>query len=646
MDLVVESWAQELGAMEGTEAQSLTGQEHPPRNKLYNLGAYNFEYDGTAPVETGSLPPFARPLPFAPSKQMIFEIYFFRQLYDYLVSRFSRMDLPLVAVRNMSIKLMHTFQLPGALEVNFFGDLKKPFCTWSDIQWELLRKGHPQIRLSLAERIYLTLSHEESSKVAKGWFYFVMLVTVANMTKIMFPEVAAYLCDEVGLDQMRGECSTDFDSFCIMVFSLDYFTKLFCSPFVRMEVVEANVQIFCTEDMVVKPLSSMGRVSHFALQGDAIVDLVAILPWWMEFLVGNLLPGASFLRVIRLARLMRIFKSAKYLDMVQVLGLTLWKSMVMVAYLFILILVISLIAGCLLQQFEKENGEEVFQTVPRAGFWIFSRLISMGDVPNVAGKVQSKSGITVLAGTLTLKGVMWIVPIAHIKKIFTKEYSHVTRERELRMQIRDQVLDMTTGGDHKLLTSPTGVTCGLLWMKLGERRAKAQLPLPIQRSEQITVEDPLEVPLVVAFTDGTAVGEVLVRMTWVPGPEMKEKEALPSGALTVSILKLSLDKGASPESITWEIPIQAFGCVSRVVNLREVSNQRTFQINWNGAAGTADAQRAAGEQKGSREQVQPYALVKDFQAQVLHLLHEQGKQLRSQEELLTQQEDRIKLLSK
>ena len=49
-----------------------------PGNKLYNLGAYNFEYDGTAPVETGSLPPFARPLPFAPSKQMIFEIYFFR----------------------------------------------------------------------------------------------------------------------------------------------------------------------------------------------------------------------------------------------------------------------------------------------------------------------------------------------------------------------------------------------------------------------------------------------------------------------------------------------------------------------------------------------------------------------------------------
>ena len=38
MDLVVESWAQELGAMEGTEAQSLTGQEHPPRHLADSAG--------------------------------------------------------------------------------------------------------------------------------------------------------------------------------------------------------------------------------------------------------------------------------------------------------------------------------------------------------------------------------------------------------------------------------------------------------------------------------------------------------------------------------------------------------------------------------------------------------------------------------
>jgi len=53
----------------------------------------------------------------------------------------------------------------------------------------------------------------------------------------------------------------------------------------------------------------------------------------------------------------------------------------MVVYLFILIMAIALIAGCLLQQFEKDMEEEAFQTVPRAGYWIFCRLISMTKEP-------------------------------------------------------------------------------------------------------------------------------------------------------------------------------------------------------------------------------------------------------------------------
>ena len=47
--------------------------------------------------------------------------------------------------------------------------------------------------------------------------------------------------------------------------------------------------------------------------------LFAEIPLLLESSESSILArGASFLRVIRLARLMRIFKSAKYLDMVQV----------------------------------------------------------------------------------------------------------------------------------------------------------------------------------------------------------------------------------------------------------------------------------------------------------------------------------------
>lgn len=603
------------------EATEALTAGHPPRNKIYNLSGNFFEVSRSE-----------YPLPFTPPKQMIFEIYFFRQLYDHLAAKTLRKDLPLLALRNMSLKLMQAFGMPGALEVNFFGNLQKPFCTWSDIQDELINSGHPTIELSQAERLYRTLSNEESSLLAKGWFHFVMIVTVLNLTKIMWPPLAERMCDVVGLSHVDDHCSNVFNTFCIIVFSVDYFTKLCCAPFVRMELVEAHKNFFCTEDLVLKPMSPAARVWHFVTQGDAMVDLVAIMPWWMDFLVGNFLPGASFLRVIRLARLMRIFKSAKYLDMVQVLGLTLWKSIIMVAYLFILIMVIALIAGCLLQQFEEDMQEEAFQSVPGAGYWIFSRLISMKDTPYVSGKVQTQSGIVVLAATLTLKGVMWIVPIAHIKQIFSKEYSYVTHERELRMQVREQVLDAMDGGDHKLLSSPNGVTCAVLSVSSGSGVAKARVPLPIQRQEPVTQRSPL---LVTVSLDrhGSKVGETTVRMLWMPGAEMQEPDALPCGILTLAILEVKGLPGTL--TATWEVPNKLFGCITQVVNLE--NSETRFPISWQCEDGASTVKR---------EVVQPYPLVKDFQVKVMSLLHEQADKLREQQDMLVQQGRQVTRLSK
>ena len=51
-----------------------------------------------------------------------------------------------------------------------------------------------------------------------------------------------------------------------------------------------------------------------------MIDLLAILPWWLARCVGRILPGAAFLRIIRISRIFHLFKSVRYFDMVQVLG--------------------------------------------------------------------------------------------------------------------------------------------------------------------------------------------------------------------------------------------------------------------------------------------------------------------------------------
>ena len=44
------------------------------------------------------------------------------------MSKSLRQDIPLMAIRNMSFKLMNGFSLPGALKINFFGHLQKEHC--------------------------------------------------------------------------------------------------------------------------------------------------------------------------------------------------------------------------------------------------------------------------------------------------------------------------------------------------------------------------------------------------------------------------------------------------------------------------------------------------------------------------------------
>ena len=72
---------------------------------------------------------------------------------------------------------------------------------------------------------------------------------------------------------------------------------------------------------------------------------------------------------------------------------------------------------------QVEHDEQVFTSVLGSWYWTFCRLIGMKDTPNRDGQVSSCWGIAVLACTMTLKGVLWIVPIERIKQIFSKEYA-------------------------------------------------------------------------------------------------------------------------------------------------------------------------------------------------------------------------------
>ena len=107
----------------------------------------------------------------------------------------------------------------------------------------------------------------------------------------------------------------------------------------------------------------------------------------------------------------------------------------------------------------------------------------MKDTSYGKGRVESFLGIAILAVTLTLKGVLWIVPIARIRQIFSQEYAVVVNSSKARNKMTADLLAFVAGSDHSLVASRNGYICANLLVYTGGEEKQAWVPLPLHQSE-------------------------------------------------------------------------------------------------------------------------------------------------------------------
>ncbi|CAE7747605.1 KCND2 [Symbiodinium sp. CCMP2592] len=608
------------------DAQKTSEEE---RCVTFSLGDELFRYqaNGESPCTFG--------LPWAPPSEKIFDLHFFWQLWSNLAKAAMRKDVPLVSLRNMSYMLNDTYKIPSALDVNFFGQLSKKYCSWPDLRHSLITEGHPSIKLSFLERVFLMLEEPNSCLLAKAWFYIIMFAAVANLTSFILPETATWMFEQIWGHHHHEKHQAIFSTVCILIFTTDYVSKLVCSPFVRVELVQPSEKYFHLDESqrAVVPQTGTQRCLDFMLQVTNIVDLLAILPWWLDLCFVKILPGAAFLRIIRISRIFHLFKSARYFDMVQVLGLTLWKSINLVGIVFALITVVGLFAACLLQQTEVTMGSqmsEVFETVPASWFWIFCRLIGMKDTIYGKGKVQSYFGIAILAVTLTLKGVLWIVPIARIRQIFSQEYAIVVNTSKARKKMIDDLLAFVAGSDQSLVQSRNGYICCNLQL-YSITKEEAWVPLPLHQNEEVKLEK-----YRVALSSSASAAEVFLDILWKPGAAMKNSaNSLPQGTLALTLVGgWRLPDGL--HEIQWEVPVDTFSTEKQTVTLKaatKTTDTVTFEIAWTGS----------GEDDEPREIDDDLQMdYRDFQKQVLHLLQEQAELIQEQQQCVQEYGQRLK----
>jgi voltage-gated potassium channel len=251
----------------------------------------------------------------------------------------------------------------------------------------------------LRHRVYQILEEpSRSDYVGRSAQGFLLTVICVNVVAMMLGSVA----------DLAAAYKSWFDAiefFSVIVFTVEYVLRLW--------VITRSPRFH-------RPI--LGRL-RYAVTPLALVDLVAVLPFYLPMLLPvNLL----FIRVLRLMRLMRLLKIGRYSESLQTLGWVLRERKGELAAALMLLLVLLVITSSLMFQVEHDAQPEAFPSVFAAMWWSVSTLttVGYGDVYPVTALGKF------LGGAIAILGIgLFALPAGILGSGFVEKLGQRKRQR-------------------------------------------------------------------------------------------------------------------------------------------------------------------------------------------------------------------------
>ena len=175
-----------------------------------------------------------------------------------------------------------------------------------------------------------------------------------------------------------------------------------------------------------------GRL-RFARSGTALVDLLAILPFFLEVILHHLVD----LRFLRVFRLMRLLKLTRYTGATKTLGIVMkreWPVLTASAFVMLLLVLLTASLGYL---FEHEAQPDKFENIPQSIYWAVVTLASVG-YGDISPITPAGRAMTIV---LALLGIgIFAIPAALLSSAFSDQ---LRIERET---LQNELYDMLADG--------------------------------------------------------------------------------------------------------------------------------------------------------------------------------------------------------
>lgn len=246
---------------------------------------------------------------------------------------------------------------------------------------------------SLKERVWEIVDASESEdKPSKELDYFDIFILV-----LILLNAAAVILETVdSIERPFRIYFVWFEIFSVIVFTIEYIVRIWA----------------CTS----QPQYSgpfWGRI-RFMLTPLAIIDLLAILPFYLTFIAFDL----RFIRTLRVFRLLRLMKLVRYSASIALFGKVLKNRREELIVTASIVLVMMVMAASLMYFAEHEAQPENFPDIPSAMWWAIVTLttVGYGDVfpVTILGKI--------LAAVIAILGIgMFALPTGILGASFVEE---------------------------------------------------------------------------------------------------------------------------------------------------------------------------------------------------------------------------------
>ena len=226
---------------------------------------------------------------------------------------------------------------------------------------------------SLRTRIYEIVEATQPDDVHGQWFdYFIVALIITNVIAVILETVE-------GLYVAYTEFFTGFELFSVAVFTVEYLVRLW----VVVDSPNENYR---------HPFN--GRL-RYAVTPMALIDIAAILPFYLSLLIP------VDLRFMRVFRLLRLLKLTRYSTALQTLGAVLYDQRRTLGASIFVMLILLVFSSSIIYLVEKDAQPEAFSSIPKAMWWGLATLTTVGY-----GDVTPATGIgKVFGATIMVLGI-------------------------------------------------------------------------------------------------------------------------------------------------------------------------------------------------------------------------------------------------